>query len=159
MIEEIGVITAVDDDHIWVETQIKTTCGGCQLNNDCGTGALAKAFTPKSEQLVLRCQQAAKVGQLVKLGIPENNLLRASAMVYMFPLMVMIAAASLSQWLLPMFDITSELGVIGLTVLSAALSFRAVRHYLMQTQHQGYQPRLLAIMPFEGEKIDLVQVK
>jgi sigma-E factor negative regulatory protein RseC len=159
MIEELGVITAVDHDHIWVDTQIKTTCGGCHLNNDCGTGALAKAFAPKSEQLVLRCQQAAKVGQMVKLGIPENNLLKASALVYVFPLVVMIVVASLSQWLLPMFDITSELGVIGLTVLSAALSFRTVRHYLLQTQHQGYQPRLLAIMPIEGEKIDLVHVK
>ena len=159
MIEEIGIITAVDHDHIWVDTQIKTTCGGCQLNNDCGTGAVAKAFAPKSEKLVLRCQQAAEVGQQVKLGIPENSLLIGSMLVYLLPLVVMIAAASLSQWLLPMLQLNSEGWVILSTALAAGFCFKFVRHYLLQGDQRDYQPRLLAIMPAELEKIELVQVK
>lgn len=158
MIEEIGVITAVDHDHIWVDTQIKTTCGGCQLNDDCGTGAVAKAFSPKTEQLVLRCQQSAKVGQKVKLGIPENHLLAASGLVYLLPLLVMIATALLSQWALPLIDLNSELWIIAATLTATTVCFSIIKNYLKQAGQHKYQPKLLAVIPFELETINLIQM-
>ncbi|MFT5676558.1 MAG: sigma-E factor negative regulatory protein RseC, partial [Paraglaciecola sp.] len=112
MIEEIGVITAIDkkdnEQYIWIETQIKTTCGGCQANDNCGTGIVAKAFTPKKEQLHLACDETVNVGQQVKLGIPEEDLLMASALVYLLPIVVVLLTAVIAQFVFPMLGLHAE---------------------------------------------------
>jgi sigma-E factor negative regulatory protein RseC len=90
MIEEIGVICAIEQHEsqqvVIVETQIKSTCGSCEAQSNCGTGAIAKVFASKRETLRFRLNDMVEVGQKVSLGIPEENLLKASAMVYCLPL-------------------------------------------------------------------------
>ncbi|WP_342804774.1 SoxR reducing system RseC family protein [Alteromonas sp. M12] len=147
MIEEIGVITAVDKDHIWVETEVKSTCGGCQAQDNCGTGVVAKVFTPKKEQLILRCHQAAKVGQRVKLGVAENQLLTASALIYLLPLVVMIATAIGAQYLLPLIDLKHELWVVGAAFITTFITFKYLKQYANQPNTNRFQPKLLAILP------------
>lgn len=158
--EEIGIITAVERrnslQYIWVETQIKSTCGGCQANNDCGTGVVAKAFSPKKEQLYLPCEQTVKVGQGVKLGIPEERLLSASALVYLLPLMAMMGAALVAQFSLPLLGLQGEGWIITSAVIAAAVSFYWLSHYFKQDKHSDYQPQLIALLPWQGESIEFV---
>jgi sigma-E factor negative regulatory protein RseC len=160
MMEEIGIITGVerrnDLQYILVETQIKTTCGGCQANDDCGTGIVAKAFSPKKEQLYLLCESAVKVGQGVKLGIPEERLLSASALVYLLPLVVMLSAALAAQFSLPLLGLEGEAWIIASAFIAAVLSFYWLRYYFKQDKHADYQPQLIALMPWQGESIDFV---
>jgi sigma-E factor negative regulatory protein RseC len=158
MIEEIGTITAVDDDHIWVETQIKTTCQSCVANDDCGTGAVAKAFSPKTEQLILRCHDAAKVGQKVKLGIPEQHLLNASALVYLLPLMALIGSAVLGQWALPVLNLHSELWLVLFTFAVTTFCFMAIKKHIKTDKSERYHPILLALVPLHENKIEIQQI-
>ncbi|MFA3790699.1 SoxR reducing system RseC family protein [Aliiglaciecola sp. SL4] len=153
MIEEIGVITAVDKDHIWVETEIKSTCGGCQAQDNCGTGVVAKAFTPKKEQLILRCHHSAKVGQKVKLGVAENQLLTASAMIYLLPLLVMIVTALSAQYLLPLIDLQHELWIVGAAFFSTFITFKFLKKYANQPNKNRFQPKLLAILPAQDDAL------
>lgn len=157
MIEEIGVITAVDRDHIWVETEIKSTCGSCQAESSCGTGVVAKAFSPKKERLILRCRQTTKVGQKVKLGIEENSLLGASALMYLLPLAVLIGAALLSQTLLPLAGLNSELWTIALSFFCTWLCFRWLKNKVLNKEETKFQPKLLAILPSEDQLIPVKQ--
>lgn len=150
MIEEIGVIKAVDGDHIWVETQIKTTCGGCEANAHCGTGGMARAFTPKTQTLIFRYPQPAQIGQRVKLGVPEQDLLGASVLVYLLPLLALLAAALVSPWLLSQLSLQGE-GWVVLTSLSAmACCFLLVRRSLKRAPVQRYHPVLLEVIPGSG---------
>lgn len=158
MIEEIGTVTAVDNDHIWVETQIKSTCGSCQVNDNCGTGVVAKAFAPKTERLILRCRQRAKIGQQVKLGIPEQHLLAASALVYMLPLVVLLFSVLLAQFLMPVIGAESELWIIGFSAVSTYLSFRWVKAHLSQEHSHKYQPKLIALLPHKSQHIPVQQL-
>lgn len=153
MIEEIGVITAVDKDHIWVETEIKTTCGSCEAQENCGTGVVAKAFSPKKEQLILRCSQEAQVGQRVKLGIQESHLINASALVYVLPLLVLIASAVGTQAVLPLLGLNNELWIVGSAFIATFLSFRWIKSKMHSNTEQKFQPHLLAILPFEQTEI------
>ena len=155
MIEEIGTITAVDDDHIWVETQIKTTCSGCEANDDCGTGVVAKAFAPKTDKLIFRCHQKAKVGQKVKLGIPEQALLSASALVYMLPLLILVASVLLAQSLLPLWGLDHEGFVILAALVTTSLAFLWVRNKVSRDKNHNYQPRLLELLPSDGDAIPI----
>lgn len=158
MIEELGTIKAVDKDHIWVETTIKTTCGGCVANDHCGTGTVARAFSPKTQTLIFRCSKRAEVGQQVKLGIPEEALLSASALMYMLPLLVLVVSALLGQYLLPFFNLHNELWLIAFSFVATGLSFVKVRRMLQRDDKQVYQPRLLKILPTEQDRIAAVDV-
>ena len=97
MIEEIGVISAIQESGseqvVLIETQIKSTCGSCEAQSNCGTGAIAKVFARKRETLKFKLNDSVKVGQKVSLGIPEESLLKASAIVYCLPLLAIIFSA------------------------------------------------------------------
>ncbi len=149
MIEEIGVITAVDKDHIWVETQIKTTCGTCQAQDHCGTGTVAKAFAPKTEKLILRCKQPAQVGQQVKLGIEEQQLLGASALMYLLPLFTLVAVALGAQALLPKFGLEHELWIVASAFLATYGCFRWLRKHAQGDTEHRFQPKLISLLPVE----------
>jgi sigma-E factor negative regulatory protein RseC len=101
MIEETGTVKKVKGNEVWIETQIKTTCGTCHVSKNCGTSVVAKAFTAKPELLRLISLYDLKEGQTVKLGIPEEQLLGASILVYLLPILVLIVSVSCLQFLLP----------------------------------------------------------
>ena len=92
MIEEMGTVVAVEDNYAWIETQVKTTCSSCKASDSCPTSTVAEAFSPKPEHIKLAVPCALVVGQQVKIGITENALLRASAMVYIMPLLLAMLA-------------------------------------------------------------------
>ena len=162
MIEEMGVITAIDTkdntQYVWIETQIKTTCGGCQANDNCGTGVIAKALTPKKEQLYLACEETVNVGQQVKLGIPEENLLKASALVYLLPIVVVLITALIAQLVFPLLGLYAEGWVVISAMLAAIICFKRISVYLKHDKQADYQPQLMALVPWHGEVIDVVSV-
>lgn len=158
MIEELGVIKAVDQDHIWVETQIKTTCGGCSVNQDCGTGVVARGLSSKSQLLIFRCDKPARIGQQVKLGIPEEDLLGASALMYLLPLVILLVSVALGGLLLPQLGLEHELWSALLAAVFTGLGFWQIRRYLQSVKRSQYQPRLLELLPYRGQSLDVVQV-
>lgn len=162
MIEEIGRVTAINYQdglrYVCIETQVKTTCGGCQAKDDCGTGVIARAFSVKTNRLWLVCEQPVEIGQEVKLGIPENLLLGASLLVYMLPLMVLLVASIIGSLALPAMGIDGEGGVILLAGASAFISFYAVRHYLTRYSQGRFEPTLLAVLPQPAKQIDCLEL-
>lgn len=162
MIEEIGVICGIEQDNtqqiVLVETQIKSTCGSCQAQSNCGTGAIAKVFAGKRETLRFRVNDIVEVGQKVNLGIPENNLLKASAMVYCIPLFVLVVSALVGEAVLPSIGLSSEGWLILLCIVSSYLTFRLVRSYMNSSDQDDFHPRILKIFPLELDKIEIKQV-
>lgn len=116
MIEEIGTVVAIEDDHVWVETQVKTTCAGCKASDACPTSTIAKAFTPKSNHVRIEVPCKLALGQQVKIGISEMALLRASIMVYIVPLLLLIISAAVFVTLFPQ---AHELLALGFSSLAA----------------------------------------
>ena len=75
MITETATVVAVNGDRVTVSASVKTACGSCQAADDCGTSAVAKAFSPKQQTFDLVSPLPLKAGDLVTLGIPEAHLL------------------------------------------------------------------------------------
>ncbi|MCV2883247.1 SoxR reducing system RseC family protein [Aestuariibacter sp. AA17] len=155
MIEEIGIVKEIDKDVIWVETQIKTTCGSCHASDNCGTGVVAKAFSPKTDLLKLACSERAEVGQKVKIGIPERTLLHASALVYLLPVFVLVLSASLSGIFWKQLGLDSEGFIIFSAFFATFVSFMGVRAYMQKQTHKGFEPHLIALLPKEQDKIPI----
>jgi sigma-E factor negative regulatory protein RseC len=162
MIEEIGVICAIEQDNskqvVLVETQIKSTCGSCEAQSNCGTGAIAKVFASKRETLSFRLNELVEVGQKVSLGIPEENLLKASALVYCLPLFALVFSALVGQAILPMVGLTAEGWLILFTALCTYFTFRYVRRFLSRSNQGDFHPRILKVLPLDIDKIQVKQV-
>lgn len=73
------------------------------------------------------------MGQQVKIGISENALLRASIMVYIIPLLLMIACAIILQILLPSIH---ELLALLASAVAALGGFWWASAYAKHQQHQ-----------------------
>lgn len=133
MIEETGTVVAIEGDYAWIETQVKTTCGSCKASETCPTSTVAKAFSPKPEHIKLAVPCRLVPGQQVKIGITENALLRASAMVYVVPLLLLMITQIALQWLLPALH---ELVAFGAAILAALGGFWWASRYAKNDCHQ-----------------------
>ncbi|WP_339725191.1 SoxR reducing system RseC family protein [uncultured Paraglaciecola sp.] len=162
MIEEIGVISAIEQHNnqqvVMVETQIKSTCGSCEAQSNCGTGAIAKVFAKKREMLRFQLNELVEVGQKVSLGIPEESLLKASAIVYCLPLFALILSALVGQTLLPLIGLMAEAWLVLFSTICSYLTFKFVRRYLNNADQGDFYPRILKVFPLEIENIPVKQV-
>lgn len=162
MIEEVGVICAIEQHDsqqvVLVETQIKSTCGSCEAQSNCGTGAIAKALASKRETLRFRLNEMVEVGQKVSLGIPEENLLKASAIVYCLPLFALVLAALVGQYILPLVGLMAEGWLILFCALCTYCTFMIVRRFLSKSDQGDFYPRILKVYPSEIDNIQVKQV-
>jgi sigma-E factor negative regulatory protein RseC len=143
---------------VLVETQIKSTCGSCEAQSNCGTGAIAKVFASKRETLRFRLNEIVEVGQKVSLGIPEENLLKASAMVYCLPLFALVLSALVGQSILPLVGLIAEGWLILFSAFSSYFTFRYVRRFLSRSDQGDFHPRILKVMPLGIDNIQVKQV-
>ena len=154
------MISAIDKaesaQFIWVETEVKSTCGSCEAQSNCGTGAIAKAFANKREKLHFRFDETVKIGQKVRLGIPEENLLKASMLVYFLPLVILVFSALIGQELLPLIGLLSEIWLVIFSALCTYLAFKFVSRYLKSSDQSEFYPQILKVLPFEK---DIILVK
>jgi len=95
MVEEQGVVVAVEGNAAWVETQRKAVCDSCSVNKGCGTAVLSKALGNKRSRIKVLHDgdPPLRVGDDVVIGLQEQALLRGSLIVYGLPLLLMMAAA------------------------------------------------------------------
>lgn len=139
MITETATVTNIDGDEVTVSASVKSGCSQCQVADDCGTSSVAKAFTPRQQLLVLRSPLPLKVGDLVLLGIPEQQVLLASWMLYVVPLLMLIgvsvALTTVTVW--------HELAVFGLALVATTLSFWLVSRYFKKQKSAKYEPVII----------------
>lgn len=162
MIEELGKVVAIEASAegqvIVVETEIKTTCNACQVQSSCGTSAIAKALNPKKQALRFAHQGQVELGQSIKIGIPEERLLSASALVYLLPLVGLIGGAMLAQWLAPALGGQSELWQVLCGGALAAMAFYTVKQFLNGRAQQHYCPQLLEVISPPAQAINIRQL-
>lgn len=140
MLEEKGYVVAVDGHRAWVQILRQTACQSCEARKGCGQSTLAKMSGGKASQVLVNNALNLNVGDEVLLGISESAMVRASLMVYMFPLLAMIVFAVLATQLFPANQLFISLG--GLLGLAAGFGF--VRFY--SNQHQGdtaFEPKMI----------------
>lgn len=100
MITERGRVVAVEVDSLWVETVRQSTCGSCIAQKGCGHGLLNSIGSGR------RSHVRALLGELnpgdfavddeVEISIPEQVLLTGALLVYLLPLLCLLAGAVLA---------------------------------------------------------------
>ncbi|MFM1540836.1 SoxR reducing system RseC family protein [Helcococcus ovis] len=121
---KVGVITKVDDDKAVVMMVSSKTCG------DCGCSTLTKIHHAKSceygkKYLIVQNTINAKVGDPVNLEFKTTKMLKASLVLYILPLIIMVVGILISNKLQgknPSDIISFISGITALVVSYAMLS-------------------------------------
>ena len=97
MIEEPAVVVEAGDGYAWVETRRRSSCGACAASGDCGTAALAKLWSDRRMRVRAISALPLRPGEMVIVGLAEGALLRGSLLVYLSPIVLLLAGALLGQ--------------------------------------------------------------
>lgn len=156
MMTETGRVVAVEPDCLWVETIRRSTCGSCSVQKGCGHGLLNKMDSRRSHYLrVLLGEQQKNTYQVddeVRLSIPEQVLVRGALLVYLMPLLTLLAGAMVGEHLWA----TDWLSFIG-AATGFALGLLLVRlHAWLTRNRRDLQPVIIAPVHSEPEIIHSV---
>jgi sigma-E factor negative regulatory protein RseC len=151
MLIETGRVVAVngDEEALWVETIRQSTCGSCAANKGCGHGLLNRISDGRTGYIrVLSGAVAARqcaIDDQVRISIPEQIILRGSMIVYMLPLLCMLAGAMGADVFWP---VAGQFVAVAGAVAGLALGFTLVRwHAWRHRQDSGLQPTVLEVLP------------
>lgn len=140
MIEERGRIVKVEDDFVWVETLRKSTCGSCEAKNSCGHGLVNRLKSSQSHAYIRASNRyPVAEGDEVTIALEEDAVVSASLLVYLFPLLLLLAGAVLGTAL----GVAESL-VIVLSLAGLLSGFCLVRWWTARAKVEGqYQPEVL----------------
>ena len=147
MIEERARVIALDQHGVWVETQRRSACGQCSVNNSCGTALLGKVLGVKRNKVLTLNPESkpVSVGDEVVIGISEQALTRGSLAIYMLPLLALFVFAWLGEILAAQLSIgNADLLTIVFGVTGLAAGFLWVKRFSrVVSADPNYQPVLL----------------
>ncbi len=135
MLEETGVVVAVPAHQ---KAQVKvirsSTCG------DCASKEICKAFGGTDEMLVLADNPLqAHIGEQVVLSLPQKAFLRASIIVYLIPLILLLGGAVIGQQL-------SETAAVLGAFLGLGISVLGLWIYNKHIKGETYAPTISRIL-------------
>lgn len=128
MIEEQGRVVAVEPGAVWVETLRKSTCSSCSANAACGQGLMERLGVGRQRGYLRALSQLQlSVGDSVVIGVREDLLVRSSLLVYLFPLLGLLAAALAAESLELAEPLVILAGLAGLFCTWLLVRWRASR--------------------------------
>ncbi len=101
MIEECGRVVAMQADAVWVTTLTRSGCGRCDQPGGCGQTSVFQLFGRREHRVLARLaddmQPGLQAGDGVVIAMPEGRVMRASLVMYLCPLLGLLAGAVLGQ--------------------------------------------------------------
>lgn len=144
MLEEAALVTHVKGASISVRTVRKSACDSCQAEAGCGQKRITRLLIREATDMAIDNPEDldVQVGSQVLIGLNEGALVRASLILYLLPLVMMILAVLVSSL---MFE--QELLHIlaaGAGLLTGFLCGRILSARLLSTG--DYRPVLLRVV-------------
>jgi sigma-E factor negative regulatory protein RseC len=127
MIEEIAIVTRSGNGRVWVRSRQNGACCGCVQQASCGIAAFARLLP--NRELEVDNPLDLQAGDQVRVAIDDAYLLSGSVLLYLLPLLLMLAGIGLANALLP--AATAEAWMPEIALAGLLLAFRAI-HYLQK---------------------------
>lgn len=126
---------------VWLSTPVSTSCSGCQQQDNCSSGLVAKALPQRQQQLFLAGAVDLLPGQRVEISVEPGAVLHSALLVYLLPLLVFMATLALGH-----VQLWPELLQLAVALLSTTLTLWFVRRTERQRVDQ-LQVRLVRVLP------------
>ncbi len=140
MITEQAIVTRSDGKQAEIMLQRTPACGGCELSQGCGTGALGRLLGNRSRPLLIETSHDLKAGDKLLLGLSEVALVRSSLLVYGLPLLGLIAAG-----LLAVSTSAPELLIVAASVAGLFAGFRLAAYLSRSLEQDRLTPYIVDI--------------
>lgn len=119
MIEHRGIVQRLEGGKALVVMET-AGCAACGQGSTCGVGKMA-AGRPAT-LLSIPVSDDVRVGDLLTLGLPENQLTLSALLGYLFPAMAMLVGAALGSYGEPGSDAATALGAMAGFFLALVLT-------------------------------------
>lgn len=142
MATEQGIVLRTDSEAAWVKTTRSSACQGCTARNSCHTLSNSQDMEVKAINIA-----GAREGDRIVLSFETRSLLKATFLIYVFPIIFLVVGAVIGQMLASIISINpSTLSVLlGFAFFFAALCIMKARANKMAAQN-AYQPKIIKIL-------------
>ncbi|MGD8722498.1 MAG: SoxR reducing system RseC family protein, partial [Desulfobacterales bacterium] len=100
MATEQGIVLRTDSEAAWVKTNRSSACQGCTARNSCHTLSNSQDMEVKAINIA-----GAREGDRIVLSFETRSLLKATFLIYVFPIIFLVGGAVFGQMLAPLISI------------------------------------------------------
>ena len=142
MATEQGIVIKADSRAAWVKTVKSGDCAGCTARGSCHSMGNSDA-----REVIAINEAGAKEGDRILLLFETSSLLKATFLLYVFPILLLILGAVLGQAMAPRLDFSpSGLSVLtGFSFFFAAVLVVKTRANKMARKKE-YRPKVIKIL-------------
>lgn len=155
MVEERGIVLQVRDGFAEVDAHRGSGCGGCGEKGVCTTAALGSLFTRQHHRVWLRNSIDAAAGDVVVMGLRDDDALGLAASAYLVPVVAMLVGAGAGETVGQILATTSELPVILGAAIGLLLGLGLFRRYSARDGSPGERIVLLRKEPKPSRLVTL----
>ena len=149
MVTEKGVVTKVASDTAWVKTIRSSACESCNSKDSCHTMGGGNEM-----EVEVMNPAKAKVGENVVIAFETGSLFKLSFLIYVFPIISMIAGAVTGEKLAPAYQMDSSI----LSVITAFLFFTFAFLIIKLAEKKlsdkiEYRAKIIRVSPVDDEEV------
>jgi len=122
MATEKGIVTSATASKVWVTTKRASSCEACEASKGCSEKENIKEMTVQVDNTL-----NAVTGDHVVLGFNTAPLLKITFLLYIFPILMLMAGAAAGEALAPLLELDSSLASILSGLLCFAGAFFIIR--------------------------------
>lgn len=142
MATEKGVVLRIDSRTAWVKTQKTNACEGCSSKGACSVMGGGADMEVQAINVA-----GGKVGDRVVLSFDTSSLLKASFLLYVFPIICMLLGAFAGMQLAPAVNFDASIVSAICAFLFFGLSFLFVKSKgNRMAQKDEYRPKIIRIL-------------
>ena len=142
MATEQGVVLRTNSEAAWVKTTRSSACQGCTARKSCHTLSNSQDVEVKALNIA-----GARAGDRIVLSFETKSLLKATFLIYVFPIIFLMLGAIIGQMLAPLMALApSALSVLlGFAFFFIALFVMKARANKLAAKN-AYQPKITKIL-------------
>ncbi len=142
MATEEGIITRTDATTAWVKTTRSGSCKTCASRGSCST-----AENGKEMEVAALNTAGARVNDRVVISFDAASLVKISFLLYVFPILCMIAGAVLGQRLAPLPGLDESAASVVCGILFFALAFVIIKIQGKKLAGRSdYRPKVIRVL-------------
>ena len=146
MATEVGVVVRIDAAGTWVKSVRSEVCDGCSSKGGCHTLGGGREM-----EVAVVNPIEARVGDRVILKLETSPFLKATFLIYMFPILLLVAGAVVGEWISRSFGLDSPLPTALLAFGSLAVGLWIMKVVARRLAKKNeYRPRITRILGKAG---------
>jgi sigma-E factor negative regulatory protein RseC len=142
MVTEQGVVIKINAGAAWVKASKTGACEGCSARGSCHSSGGGEEM-----EVEVINEVGAKVGDRIVLSFETGSLLKATFLLYVFPILLLIIGAVIGQEAAPYLDFnpSGSAAVTGFSFFFAGLMIIKVKANQLAKKKE-YRPKIIKIV-------------